>query len=165
MGCRGVHFALGGADEAKLLAMSTDDDRVEFVTDDIEERYFKTPFASETDKAWDAIHRCFDGGQLTYDADTPLKQVILGGTPLVPSDEPYIISYKSAEDVKAIARALESVTATVMRTGYDAIDPTSYGADLNDDDWDYTWHWFEQVRAFYRHAAAESRAVIFTADQ
>jgi hypothetical protein len=30
---------------------------------------------------------------------------------------------------------------------------------------DYTWHWFEQVRDFYRKAAAANRAVIFTVDQ
>lgn len=165
MGCLGVHFAIDAADEAKLLSMSSDDERVGFVTEDVEARYFKSPFASETDKAWDAIHRCFDGGQLTYDADAPLKQVILGGAPLIEGDYPYIISFKRAEEVQAIANALDGVTKDAMRASHDAIDPVDYGSDLGDDHWDYTWHWFEQVRDFYKRAAAANRAVIFTADQ
>jgi hypothetical protein len=52
-----------------------------------------------------------------------------------------------------------------MRQRYDRIDPTDYQGFLSDEDFDYTWYWFEQVRDFYRRAAAAHRAAIFTVDQ
>jgi hypothetical protein len=30
---------------------------------------------------------------------------------------------------------------------------------------DYTWHWFEFMRAFFRKTADEGRQIVFTADQ
>ena len=30
---------------------------------------------------------------------------------------------------------------------------------------DYTWHWFELMRAFFRKTADEGRQIVFTADQ
>lgn len=164
MSCLGVHFALDGADEAKLLSLKSDSERLVFITDDVEQRYFGGPFASETDKAWDAIHRCFDNGKLSFDASTPLRMTILGGTPLY-EPEDYIISYKDADDVREIDRALTAVTSQALRPLHDAIDPDAYGAPLDDEHWDYTWHWFEQARSFYKSAATAGRAVIFTADQ
>ena len=164
MSCLGVHFALEGADEAKLLSLKDDEERLTFVIEQIEERYFGSPFACESDKAWDAIHRCFDNGKLTYDASTPLRMIILGGTPLYERGD-YIIAYKTADDVIEINRAVMAVTPAVMRPFHDAIDPADYGFSLNEENWEYTWHWFERVRAFYLSAAAANRAVIFTADQ
>ena len=160
----GVHFALDSPDEAKLLSLESDEERVGFVTEDIEERYFKTSFAVETDKAWDAIHRCFDGGELTEQPKSSLQMAVLGGRSLS-ADEYYIISYKSPDDVRSIDAALRAVDAEAMRALQDTIDPEVYGMSLDQEHWEYVWHWFEQMRAFYSNAAATGRAVIFTADQ
>lgn len=164
MGCLGVHTALDGADEANLLSLKSDEERYEFLTEEIEERYFKTPFAAESDKAWDAIHRCFDNGKLTYDASTPLRMVVLGGTPLYDEDD-YIIVYKSADDVREISGALQNVTADALRRLHDQIDEREYGGRLDQQHWEYVWHWFEGVRGLYARAAEANRAVVFTADQ
>lgn len=164
MSCLGVHFALDGADEAKLLSLKSDEERLTFVTEIVEERYFKTPFACESDKAWDAIHRCFDDGKLSYDASTPLRMTILGGTPLYELED-YIIAYKTADDVRDIDRALSAITSQSMRPLHDAIDPADYGFAVDNEHWEYTWHWFEEVREFYKRAAADGRSVIFTSDQ
>ena len=48
---------------------------------------------------------------------------------------------------------------------YFAIDPESYGCPVNEEDFAYTWHWFQNVRQLYTTAAAENRYVLFTADQ
>jgi hypothetical protein len=52
-----------------------------------------------------------------------------------------------------------------MRRRYDGIDPDEYQGFLDDEDFEYTWYWFGEVRDFYRQAALANRAVIFTVDQ
>jgi hypothetical protein len=36
---------------------------------------------------------------------------------------------------------------------------------VGDEDFAYTWEWFQDVRRLYQRAAAEGRHVLFTADQ
>jgi hypothetical protein len=43
--------------------------------------------------------------------------------------------------------------------------PDSYGGEIGEQDFGYTWTCFQDVRALYRKAAAGGRAVIFTVDQ
>jgi len=47
----------------------------------------------------------------------------------------------------------------------DAIDAKSYGFPLSDEDFRYTWDWFQSVRDLYTRAAQAGRFVLFTADQ
>jgi hypothetical protein len=37
--------------------------------------------------------------------------------------------------------------------------------DLSEEDLDYTWDWFQEVRELYVRAAAAGRWMLFTADQ
>lgn len=167
MACLGVHFALSPDDAARLLALADDAARLDFVQEEIEERYLEDPgtYAAESDKAWDAMHRALADGLLSYDGGAyPLNHVVLGGRPLY-GDEDYILSLKTPEQVRDVAAAVEGVTREALRQRYDAIDPDEYGFELSDDDFDYTWDWFENVRALFRTAAAEGRYVLFTADQ
>jgi hypothetical protein len=39
-----------------------------------------------------------------------------------------------------------------------------YDAEIGDEDFEYTWGWFENVRALYQKAASAGRAVVFTVD-
>ncbi len=61
MSCLGVHFALT-EDQVKeqLAGIESDSDRLAFLQEEIEERVFDElpELAGESDKAWDAIHRC-----------------------------------------------------------------------------------------------------------
>jgi hypothetical protein len=52
-----------------------------------------------------------------------------------------------------------------MRRRYDRIDPADYQGVLSDEDFADTWGWFEEIRDFYRQAAAANRAVSSTVDQ
>ena len=40
-----------------------------------------------------------------------------------------------------------------------------YGFPLTDEDFEYTWNWFNGTREFWKLAAQENRYVLFTADQ
>lgn len=167
MACLGVHFALSNDDVAALLSMPGDEERLALVQEDFEERYFQEPctYVAESDKAWDAMHRALSDGLLSYDGGQyPLNHVVLGGQPLYDDDD-YILSLKTPDQVRDVAAAIADITEEQFRERYNAMDPEAYGFDLTDEDFRYTWEWFQDVRALYRIAATEGRHVLFTADQ
>jgi hypothetical protein len=75
------------------------------------------------------------------------------------------MTLKNPAQVRDIANALQSITEAQFRARYDAIDRKSYGFDLTDEDFEYTWRWLQNVRELYVRAAKEGRYVLFTADQ
>ena len=76
----------------------------------------------------------------------------------------YIVSLVRPNQVGAIATALSAIDKQSLRTGYSKIDASDYQA-LGNEDFDYTWNWFDGLADFYTKAAAAGRAVIFTVDQ
>jgi len=163
MSARGVHFALTPALEKKILAAKSDRKMMELI-EAIEEAWEK-PFVVETDKAWDAIHRCLTDGTLLYvSGEYPLSHCICGGRQLYRGRD-YTVSYVSRPQVKDVATALPKITKAWMRKCYDKIDPEEYNeVDIGDEDFGYTWENFLDVRRFYKKAAEAGRAVIFTVD-
>ena len=167
MACLGVHFALSGDDVVALLSKSSDEERLTFLQEEIEERYFEEPAAyiAQSDKAWDAMHRALGGGLLSYDdGEYPLNHAVLGGEPLYGEDD-YIMSLKTPAQVKDVAAAIADISNEQFRDRYNAIDSREYGFELTDEDFQYTWEWFQSVRSLYQTAASEGRHVLFTADQ
>jgi hypothetical protein len=163
----GVHFSLGAEEVAALQAIEDEQARLEYMQENFEERYLDEPktHAAESDKAWDAMHRALSDGRLASDGGTfPLSHAVLGGTLLYTGDD-YIMSLKTPAQVKAIAAALDALDEAAFRQRYDRIDAKDYGVDLSDEDFEYTWEWFQGVRELYRRAAADDRYVLFTADQ
>jgi hypothetical protein len=123
------------------------------------------PLDCETEKAWDAMHRCLSDGTLGCGRRlSPLDMAVLGGGHHHQGDD-CIVAHLRAAEVVQVASALETVDETWMRQRYDRIDPTNYQGFLDDEDFEYTWYWFTQVREFYRQAAEARRPVIFTVDQ
>jgi hypothetical protein len=166
MSCLGVHFALSDDDVAALLAKQNDADRLAFLGE-IEDRYFKEHklYMAESDKAWDAMHRSLADGLLEYEGGSyPLSHVVLGGLPLYGQDD-YIMSLKTPAQVRDVAIAIADITQEQFRERYNTIDPAEYGFDLSDEDFQYTWEWFQAIRTLYQTAASEGRHVLFTADQ
>jgi hypothetical protein len=163
MSARGVHFAITSAQEKAVLAAKSDRKLMELV-EEIEEAW-EDGFACETDKAWDAIHRCLTDGTLLYvSGEYPLNHCICGGRQLIRGRN-YTVSYISARQVKDVAKALPKVTKAWMRKRYDKLDPEEYEeAEIGDEDFDYTWENFLELRRFYKKVAAAKRAVIFTVD-
>jgi hypothetical protein len=116
-------------------------------------------------KAWGAMHRVLADGELTWDGgDYPLNHVVLGGQLLHTGDD-FIMVLKTPHQVRDVAAALPGVSEAEFRSRYFAIDLDSYGFPLDNQDFEYTWHWFLGVREFWLRAAREGRYVLFTADQ
>jgi Domain of unknown function (DUF1877) len=160
MACRGVFFALTSTQEEALVA-TRDDDEVRAFVEDVESAWDE-PWLCETDKAWDAMHRCLSDGTLGSGCRaSALDMTVLGGGHHHEGDE-YVVAHLRASEVVEVAAALETVTEEWMRQRYDRIDPSDYQGLLGDEDFAYTWYWFVQVQEFYRRAATAQRAVIFT---
>lgn len=167
MSCRGVHFALTEQEAADLRGIEDEQARLEHLMEVIEETYFSEypELKAESDKSWDAMHRALADGQLTWDGgDYPLNHTVLAGE-LLYTDADYIMSLKTPQQVRDIAAALAGITQAEFRRRYFAIDPGSYAMPLSDEDFEYTWDWFQGVRDLYSRAATEGRCVLFTADQ
>ena len=77
----------------------------------------------------------------------------------------YIMSLKTPWEVKAIADGLRAVTKQVFRQEYFSIDQDDYGFAIGEEDYEYTWSWFQGVRELYYRAAEAGRYVLFTASQ
>jgi hypothetical protein len=167
MSCLGVHFALTEKEAALLRSLGDNRARLNHLQEVIEPAYFdqQPEFKAESDKSWDAIHRALAGGQLTWTGgDYPLNHTVLAGE-LLYTDSDYIMSLKTPQQVRDIAAALPSITEEDFRRLYFAIDAKNYGFPLSEQDFRYTWDWFQGVRELYIKAAGGGRFVLFTADQ
>ncbi len=165
MSCLGVLFSLDKKTVDRLKSFSDDEERLDYLQGDIEKIYFdeNPEWVCELDKAWDAIHRTLTDGKLEWTNGTyPLNHFILGGEILYSQDD-YIMTLKSPQQVSDIYNALASVTAEMFRPKYFQIDKSIY--ETSDEDLEYTWEWFDQSREFWKRAAADGRYVLFTADQ
>jgi len=159
----GVHFALSTQDEARLLAAAGDDDAVIGIVEQIEEGSAPGPHC-DSDKAWDALHRCLTDGKLEYANGTyPLRAAVLGGRQLV-EDAEYTVSYVSADQVRDVAEALSVIEEDWLRRRYDTLGDTDYAGPMDEDDFEYTWDALEDIREFFAVAAEAGQAVIFTVD-
>lgn len=165
MAARGVHFALTEDQYRKLTGASDDDARMEII-EEIEESWDEDNLA-QSDKAWDAIHRCLTDGELTYEGGTyPLNHVVIGGDFILDDDDEYVACLVTPEQVPEVAQAVGAITREQLRRRYDTlIDPDDYDGEIGDEDFDYTWEWFTQVRDLFTKAAQRGRAVLFTVAQ
>jgi len=166
MGCLGVHFSLS-RDEVESICALDESERVDYLQENIEEDYFANhpERIAQSDKAWDAIHRALADGNLTWDGgEYPNNHVILAGE-LLYTEPDYIMSLKNPDVVRDVAAALPAITQEDFRRRYFAIDPGNYGFPITEDNFEYTWDWFNEIRTFWLRAASEGRYVLFTADQ
>jgi len=165
MACRGVHFAITDADLNALREAGSDEALIEIIQEVIEDRWEKDAgFVCETDKAWDAIHRCLTDGRLECENGTePLRFCILGGEQLY-SGEDYIVSLVTHEKLQALAESLAQVTPEFIGQRYSEL-PDDYGMEKSLEDCQYTWDWFSDLPAFFDRAEEAGRHVIFTVDQ
>lgn len=166
MACRGVFFALTCKQTDDLLALVTDNDRLNYVQEHIEAAW-EQAHLYETDKAWDAIHRCLTDGSLsTTPAKSPVGKLILGGRQLHKDTQTYIINFIDRGELGQIAAELKTVTREWMKKRYWQLRNTTYPQELiSDQDCEYTLDWFSGIPDFIGRANDEGRCVIFTVDQ
>ena len=165
MAGRSVHFALTAEQEARLLAAVGDDDLVLELVGEIEEIWDRGHLM-ESDKAWEAIHRCFCNGKLLYEGGQyPLNHFICGGRQmLLDEDADMTVSYVGATAVVDVAAAAKAITKEEMQSRYKLIKQRGYGAKLGTEDFEYAWSNFLDLAKFYAGAATSRRAVIFSLD-
>ena len=166
MACRGVFFALSPSQRDHLLSLQTDREILDYIQVDIEAAWDK-PHLYETDKAWDAIHRCLTDGSLTMvPSANPMGKLILGGRQLYSDTQTYIVNLIEANELPEISEALNGVTKEWMKARYDQLRETNYPQEfISEQDWEYTWDWFSGIPDFIVRAVQENRSVIFTVDQ
>ena len=166
MACRGVHFSLDRAAVDRLLACTSDGERLILIQEEIEPEYFGShkDLLAETDKAWEWIHRAVTDGTFRWDNDPyPLSHLILGGRQLYDGDD-YILSLKTPQQVADVAAALKSITESTFRDGFAQIDEFDLEHSC-EEDLSYSWGWFTGLREFWMKAASDERNVLFTVDQ
>jgi hypothetical protein len=161
MGSRGVHFAINDQQAERLLGAEDDDELVEIV-EEIEEEW---DVVFETDKAWDALHRCLSNGTLNVEeGEPPLNRVFFGGRMLNESEDYFVVLVTPAE-AKQISEALATVTESWLRGRYFELPFPDYQGEKSEEDWEYTLSSFQGLPEFFARAASEGRHVIFTVDQ
>ena len=170
MACRGVFFALTKEVEAKLLAAQDGDAVVEIITEEVEERWDRE-WLVEMDKSWDAVHRCLGDGSLRRSQSSLTSKAVLGGRQLS-SGTDWIVSYLTADEVKQVAIAVAAIDQPEFRRRYFALkkkflwfDRTEYDGPIGEEDFDYSWSNFEDMRHFFSKVAAAHRAIVFSVDQ
>jgi hypothetical protein len=166
MACRGVFFALNSEQRQHLLALNTDEARLEYIQEHIEGAW-DAEHLLETDKAWDAIHRCLTDGSLTIaPARNPLGKLIVGGRQLYSNKQSYIVNLVDANELPEISAALKAISKQWMKEQYEKLRDTDYPQELiSSEDWEYTWEYFSGLPDFISRAQEEQRSVIFTVDQ
>ena len=181
MGCRGIHIAISPEEREALLAPADDDERVDYVQRLIDERY-DTPFAQETDKAWDDIHRCLgefppdaeyfypveaDEGTFALPEDHgtyPLKLCVLGGRKILAREYDYIIRMIDPDDVAAVAEALKPLDADWFLERYQRYCGDEL-SELDDEEVGYALGWFAELQQYFARMAGNGRSVVFFVDQ
>ena len=152
---------------SKLKSFSSDEEKLDFLQEEIEEHIMANEperFA-EFDKSWDALHRSLTDGKLEWTNGTfPLNHVVLGGQQIYHKVD-YIMSLKTPDQVEQIANAISGISQENLRKGYNSIDKLDYGFELTNEDFEYTWTWFQESLEFWKKAALEKRFVLFTVDQ
>lgn len=143
---------------------------VEIVTEEIEERWDEA-WLQEMDKSWDAIHRCLGDGSLRNAQPALMAKAVLGGRQLS-SRSDWVISYLDAAEVKQVAAALPAIDQAEFRRRYFGLkkkflwfDLTEFDGPIDEQDFEYSWSYFEDMRRFFEKAAVSNRATVFAVDQ
>ena len=134
------------------------------------------------DKVRDAIHRCLS----EFPPDTPwfypvrpelgtyalpedhgtypLKLCVSGGKRLIDDESNYFIRAIDPDQVVDIAAAPNSIDDAGMRERYFTHCKGAW-PEYGEDDFDYTWEYVQEMRAFFDRIAATGKHVISTASQ
>ncbi len=169
MGSRGVHFALTDEERGQLLSLSDDDARIDYVKDEIESKWDEKHL-QQTDKAWDAIHRCLTDHapgieEVDKEAGTyPLKLCVLGGHKILDDETYYVIRLIEPDEVKDLAAALEGIDDQSMTDKYWTHCEGAW-PEYGEEDLAYTLDYFDALKFFFKQMASTGRSVIFSVAQ
>ena len=158
---QGIHWALDIVEREVLDEIKSDRGLLAFselIMRGRDEKWYQ-----QTDKAWEAIHRCLADGTFDYRwSPDPLYNCILSGENLYEGQpETYYSTFLDPPEVKAVAVAIQSITKEEMQRRYFTIDPKEYEHSVSEEDFHYTWEWFVRLQAFFQRAAEDNRGMLF----
>jgi hypothetical protein len=162
MAGRGGFEAISPGDIERLLAQPYTE-RWDFIED-----ASLTLFGIPMDKAWVAIHRALSDGTLYGTlGEPPLDMAVLGDHLICQTDADDFVYLKYPAEVMDIATALQEMSREEFEGKLAALpgtdeDAEALGLSVVPEDIEYVWPYFEDMRAFYKRAAAEGLAVLFS---
>jgi hypothetical protein len=172
MACRGWYTALLPA-EAATITTAADVDVLLAKLEDLYSIADADGRILSVDKSWDAMHRVLCGGWLdTKHGDPMLRACVIGGRQLS-SRRDWIVSFVDSPLVIEVVKAIAGIQEDWFRDQYFALHrkPAGwfgvhrYEAELTQEDFDYTWAYFVDVRDFYGRAADRGLSTVFSVDQ
>ncbi|PIE54227.1 MAG: hypothetical protein CSA35_06690 [Dethiosulfovibrio peptidovorans] len=170
MSCRGMHFSLRNEDVERLMAAKNDREVLDFVQKDIEARWDEENLVA-SDKAWDAIHRCLTDGTLKCKNNDTKEKMILGGKQLYKGND-YIISFKDTDEVREVFKAIKGIEKDWFSSKFYNLKKkffwfswSQYDGPLDENDFEYTWSYFLELRGFFKKVSEHNQTVIFIVDQ
>jgi hypothetical protein len=167
MSSLGIHFAITTQQVEEVTAAALEGDgAVRDWIEALEERWDEASLY-QSDKAWDAIHRCLTG-DVTPDpyldqiaGQPPLNLCILGGEQLYEGNE-YTVALVRPEEVAGVAYALSELDELWLRKRFFALDSKVCGYAIDEEQFKYTLAHFLPLSSFFFRAAGEGQGVIFT---
>jgi len=161
----GIHFAITADQRQALENAESDEERIDYIKEVIEEEW-NEGFLVESDKAWDAIHRCLgevppevyslwplrdeDGSYVSPDVygEYPLKLCMLGGKQLIKNEEEYFIRLVEPREVVDLVPALNLIDKAEFKHRYfkycDDVWP-----EFGEEDCEYSWAYFKEIHNFF----------------
>lgn len=157
----GMLYALTEEEVEKLCSLP-EEERYDYMLEEIEENLFGTPRACELDKAWEGIQYCLGGGTWNEENCIPTN-IVFGGEFLVDTEEE-VLTLKTYDDVGKIVTFLRrNDLQELIRENFWKIEDENF-IYKNEDGLEHTLGWSEDILSFYENAFQERYDVIFTVD-
>jgi hypothetical protein len=164
---RGTFYAVTPEEAEQLLSLVGNDAELSCQVLELHsiERQ-KKRFIAPVDHAWEILHRCLSDGSVhtVGKGETPLARCVLGGKSLYGGKD-YIVCYVAPEQAAEAAIALDEIDQQWLINRYKNLHAAGYIGRLDNEDFEYTWDNFTNMRNLYTKAAADGRAVVFVTDQ
>lgn len=157
----GMLYALTEEEVGKLRAVP-EEERYDYMLEEIEEELFGTPRGCELDKAWEGIQYCLGARRWNEENRVPTNIVFAGEVLVDTEDE--IITLKTQSEVREIVSYLRQHNLQeIIEQNFWKINDEDFRYKDNDG-LDHTLGWSEDILSFYENAAKENCQVIFTVD-
>jgi len=164
---RGTFYAITPEEAERLLALVGNDaelakECLELWTPERQRQRFIAP----VDHAWEVLHRCMADGTLRGigAGSDPLQWCVLGGKSLHQGKE-YIVCYVTPEQTAEVAEELDDIDVEWFVGRYKLLPTAGYTGPIDNEDFQYNWEYFTNVRNLYSKAAGDGRGVVFVTDQ
>ncbi len=169
MSCLGVHIALAEEQRNRLESLESDELRIDYIIEELYEDWDEEHFF-ETEKAWDAIHRCLTGQKPnTKESDPnagtyPLKLCILGGRQILNDETNWIFRLIENKEVRDVAAALAPLDEVWLSERYWKHCEGAW-PEYGEEDHEYTCVYFLALKEYFERMAMTDRSILFSADQ